>query len=338
MRIPTKGQFSGCLIGQCLGDALGSPLEGHSPEECDRYVREILRRGHAGEMARFPYPFGQYTDDSQLARELLQSYVSYGCFDPEDYAKRIASIFREARIVGRGRATEEAAARLLQNIPWHQAGTPPPSAGNGSAMRAAPVGLMSYDKPQELIRAAHDQGYITHQDRRCTAGAVAIAGSVALVLEVDLINTHDFILQLSEWVRFIDEAFASYIAHLQEWLKLTPEEAVKLISKAGMSNDYHDRWSGISPFVIGSVLWSIYSFLRSPDNYWETICTAIQVGGDVDTIAAMAGAISGAHLGIDAIPRRLASKLTDQGTWGYEDLLNLSEKAYEIKMHSIRTA
>jgi ADP-ribosylglycohydrolase len=338
MKIHIRERFSGCLIGQCLGDALGFPLEGYSPEECDRYVREVLRRGSAGDISRLPYSFGQYTDDSQLARELLQSYVSCGCFDPEDYAKRIASIFKEGHIVGIGRATEEAAIRLLQNIPWHQAGTPPPSAGNGSAMRAAPVGLMFYDKPQELIRAAHDQGRITHRDRRCSAGAVAIAGSVALAIRMDSINTHDFILRLSEWVGLIDSAFASYITHLQEYLKLTPEKAIEFIANTGMTHDYHDQWQGISPFVIGSVLWSLYAFLRSPDDYWETICTAIQVGGDVDTTAAMAGAISGTHLGLSAIPRRLASKLTDQGKWGYEDLLNLSEKAYETKMHSIRTA
>jgi ADP-ribosylglycohydrolase len=44
------------------------------------------------------------------------------------------------------------------------------------------------------------------------------------------------------------------------------------------------------------VLWSLYSFLRSPEDYWETVCTAIAVGGDVDTTAAMAGAVSGAYL------------------------------------------
>jgi hypothetical protein len=50
------------------------------------------------------------------------------------------------------------------------------------------------------------------------------------------------------------------------------------------------------------VLWSLYSFLTSPDGYWETICTAIAVGGDVDATAAMAEAMSGAFLGLDAIP------------------------------------
>ena len=92
MAVPREEQFSGCLIGQCLGDALGFPVEGSSPAICRRYVEEILKGGRAGERGRRGIPFGQYTDDSQLARELLESYVACKKFDPEDYARRIAAI------------------------------------------------------------------------------------------------------------------------------------------------------------------------------------------------------------------------------------------------------
>ena len=50
-------------------------------------------------------------------------------------------IVRDGRIVGRGQSTTKAATRLAMGVPWQEAGTPPPTAGNGSAMRAAPVGL-----------------------------------------------------------------------------------------------------------------------------------------------------------------------------------------------------
>jgi hypothetical protein len=47
--IPREQQFSGSLIGQCLGDALGFVVEGHPPEACQRYVEEVLKKtGHAG--------------------------------------------------------------------------------------------------------------------------------------------------------------------------------------------------------------------------------------------------------------------------------------------------
>jgi ADP-ribosylglycohydrolase len=186
MDILLKERFSGCLIGQCLGDALGFPVEGYPPAVCRRYVSEILKSGISGE-------FGQYTDDSQLARELIQSYVSCGKFVPRNYAGHIAAIFHERRIVGRGRATEEAAFRLISGISWERSGTPSPSAGNGSAMRAGPIGLMFFNVPDQLVRAACDQGRITHQDPRCSAGAVAIAGAVSLALRMRPVRKKDFL-------------------------------------------------------------------------------------------------------------------------------------------------
>jgi len=87
--------------------------------------------------------------------------------------------FFEDRIVGRGRATEQAAQRLALGVPWAKAGTPTPSAGNGSAMRAGPVGLMCHGDWDALVHTACTQSRITHTDPRCLAGAVVIAGAVA---------------------------------------------------------------------------------------------------------------------------------------------------------------
>jgi len=336
--LPRKDQFSGCLIGQCLGDALGFVVEGFSPDACKRYIEDILKTDRAGEFGRFPFNFGQYSDDSQLARELLQSYSACKRFDPKDYAERIKTIFQEKRIIGWGQATKDAASRLINGIPWEEAGTPAPSAGNGSAMRAAPVGLFFFDDINLLIQGAYDQGRITHKDSRCSAGAIAISGAVALVLQGKPINPDLFLGTLSDWSGRIEPFFATELKKLIEWISLPPDEAVTFISKAGIDVDYLDEneWEGITPFVISSVLWSLYSFLRTPEDYFETICTAIEVGGDVDTTAAMAGAISGAYLGLDAIPSHLSHLLTDRGTWGFNELVELANQCYEIKMKGIK--
>src|SRR5262245_4871171 len=143
MGSPDVNKFAGCLIGQCLGDALGFIVEGQPTAACSSYVDDVVRTGNVGHLRRGRYPFGQYSDDSQLARELVLSIVDRGNFDAVDYAGRIAALFREDRIVGRGLATQAAADRLIRGIPWHEAGAPPPSAGNGSAMRAGPVGLFA---------------------------------------------------------------------------------------------------------------------------------------------------------------------------------------------------
>jgi ADP-ribosylglycohydrolase len=71
--------------------------------------------------------------------------------------------------------------------------------------------------------------------------------------------------------------------------------------------------------------------LRTPEDYWETVCTAIVAGGDVDTTGAMAGAISGAHLGLERLPPELAHQLNDRGTWGFEELVELALRCHAIK-------
>lgn len=330
MTIPTRDRFTGCIIGQCLGDALGFPVEGFPPHACEQYVEEFLSRSGTMPEGRDGYRFGQYTDDSQLARELIQSYVECGRFDPDNYAGRIAAIFQEDRIVGRGLATDQAARRLAAGVPWQEAGTPAPSAGNGTAMRAAPIGLIFADSPKDLIRVADDQGRITHTDRRCSAGSVAIAGCVALALNRTF-ESEEWLVQLAEWVAIIDEAFGQHILKLREWLKLSPEDAVMPISRCGVAPGYRDSWKNISPFVVSSVLWSLYSFFKSPDDYMEIVRTAIVVGGDVDSTAAMAGAIAGTYLGIDGLPADLSRIITDQGTWEYNELVNLAHRCYDLK-------
>lgn len=115
------------------------------------------------------------------------------------------------------------------------------------------------------------------------------------------------------------------------WVRLRREGAAEFITGLGRTDEGSEgEERGITPFVTSSVLWSLYSFLMSPDDYWETICTAIAVGGDVDTTAAMAGAMSGAFLGIDAMPEDLARRVTDRGTWGFDDLVKLSRNCHKL--------
>ena len=324
-----QSKFTGCLIGQCLGDALGYPIEGMGEDKCSHFIYNKVKVWFDGVLSDDEWT-GQYTDDSQLARELLESLIKNDGFIPEDYANRIALIFKDNRIVGRGLATEQAANRLLQGIYWKEAGCPPPSAGNGTAMRAAPVGLFYYKDSQKLIQVAHEQGWITHQDPRCSAGSIAIASAVALSLTCDKIDVNIFVNTLSEWMRDYSPEFADLVLKLTDWVDLNPYEAIEEIGHAGKPKDYIDEWPGISPFVIPSVLWSLYSFLRYPDSYWEAISTAISVGGDVDTTGAMTGAISGAFLGIDALPQHLTTKLQDNGTWRYPELVKLSEQCFQL--------
>lgn len=316
---------AGCLLGQCLGDALGFPVEGFPADECEDYLEAVVKPAWFRHKPDALFGFGQYTDDSQLARELLVSLAEHGGFNPEDYAARISDLFTTNKIVGRGLACDDAAGRLAQGIAWDEAGCPAPNAGNGTAMRAAPAGMIYYNDPDKMIEVARVQGWITHRDPRCDAGSIAIAGAVMLAMH-DNVEPSEFCSQLSDWMEPAEPDFAELVRELPQVLDEPPHQAVRAISVAGFPPGGKPNWPGISPFVVPSVLWSLYCFLRTPDNVFESLWHSLACGGDVDSTAAMTGAISGAYVGVEELPEHLVSQLHDHGTWGRDQLLELVDE------------
>ena len=68
---------------------------------------------------------------------------------------------------------------------------------------------------------------------------------------------------------------------------------------------------GRSVAVNESMPFAVYSFLKHPKSFEECLFCAILNGGDRDTLGAMAGAISGSYLGIEAMPHSWRQKLED---------------------------
>jgi poly(ADP-ribose) glycohydrolase ARH3 len=322
--VRTAHHLIGCLLGQALGDALGFVVEARPPDVAEAYVRDWLLAGRAGDRAPPGYPFGQYSDDTQLARELLISVREAGGWNPTAFAARVAELFRTGADVGAGEGTRGAARRLLAGTSWLESGTPPPYAGNGSAMRAAPLGLLFAGDPAALRTAAREQSRVTHLDPRCAAGAVAVAGAALLATAPGPLDPREVLRRLTVWVEAEDSSVGRAVAGVEAWLPLEPSAAAARLRADGLDPGHVSPWLGISAFVTPSVAWSLYAFLRTPDDYWTAVCTAIAVGGDTDTMGAIAGALAGARLGPDALPTDLLGRLTDRGGWGASDLAQLA--------------
>jgi ADP-ribosylglycohydrolase len=319
---PGPAQRAGCLLGLALGDALGFVVEAEPPGVARAYVAE-LRAGRAGLRTHPGFPFGQYSDDTQLARELLLSVREAGCFDPAGFGRRLADLFTRGQDVGAGPGSRAAALRLARGVSWSDAGTPPPYAGNGSAMRAAPLGLVFPDRAR-LVEAAVGQSRLTHQDPRCAAGALTMAAAAAMAARPGAVDPDLWLEELSAAVAPVDEPFAEALRALRGWAGQDAETATRELPSFGCDPPDGTRWLGVSAHVIPSVLWALYAFLRSPDSYWDTVCTAIEAGGDTDSTAAMAGALAGARLGRAGLPEPLIGQLTDRGRWNSAALEELA--------------
>jgi ADP-ribosylglycohydrolase len=326
----------GCILGQALGDALGFVVEAEAPEVAAAYVEGWLLGGRAGERARPDFGFGQYSDDTQLARELLRSFADNAGWNPAAFSGLLAQLFHDGREVGAGPGTRAAALRLLDGVPWQESGTPAPYAGNGSAMRAAPLGLLFPGAHEDMLRAVREQSRITHRDPRCAAGAIAVAGAVALATEPGAVDRAEFLARLAGWVEGEDASVADAILGLAQWGDLPPDAAARHVHRIGLDAPHSEPWMGISAFVTPSVVWSLYAFLRSPDDYWATVCTAIRVGGDTDTMAAIAGAVSGSRLGLAALPLPLVDLLNDRGTWRAGELTEVARACGRLLSSSDR--
>jgi ADP-ribosylglycohydrolase len=326
----TADAVAGSLLGLALGDALGFAVEGSPRNAAAGYASELRRRGGLAVRDPHGFRFGQYSDDTQLARELLASVVdSGGHWRPERFARRLGELFHRGADVGAGPGTRGAALRIASGESWTVAGTPAPYAGNGSAMRVGPLAALYAGRVGELRTVAEEQSGVTHQDSRCAAGAVAIAGAVGIALSGSALDRRALLEALAEWTKPIDPGTARALEALVDWLGLPPETAAVRIRGLGLGLAAATRapTEGFTPFVTTTVLWSLYAFLRSPDDYLEAVATAIAGGGDTDTTAAMTGAIVGARLGQPALPVALVERLEDRGEWRASELEALARQS-----------
>jgi ADP-ribosyl-[dinitrogen reductase] hydrolase len=138
-----RGRFTGCLLGLACGDALGQPVEAF-PAERIRLEHGEIRDFLAGD-PRLPMPLGagQWTDDTQMALEIARSIVRRKSVDPADIAAEFLADHEAAGIRFSGFTVTYALKRLKKGIPWERSGLDDEqTAGNGSAMRVAPVELL----------------------------------------------------------------------------------------------------------------------------------------------------------------------------------------------------
>ncbi len=281
--------FLGSTLGTFVGDALGEPVEGwpHSAIHS--------RFGLLGRMVREE---GRYTDDTQMMIGILETLAEKGEFDPAVCANKFQKNFEPDR--GYGRRIFGVMERIKQGMPWDQVGTD--SFGNGGAMRIAPIGCFYYDDLEAIKKDAILSTRITHNHPEGLAGAVAQATAVGLAFQHgqsnDPINAEQFLDRIIPQVIDIDKGFTASLDDLRLIPPGSKIEAIEAIS---------DRY-GLNLKAIESIPPAIGAFLLT-ETFEDAVILAVNLGGDTDTIGAMAGAIAGAYYGYDLIPQEWLDSL-----------------------------
>ncbi|GAC1548923.1 MAG: ADP-ribosylglycohydrolase family protein [Herpetosiphon sp.] len=301
---PALDRYTGTLVGGAIGDALGRPVEGRSPAQLQARYGELrdYHRWHGWKSG----PRGTITDDTQLTMLIAESLLAQGFIDPDDIARRLVDWLPIGR--GKGHATTAAVRRLERGVPWYSAGEE--SAGNGAAMRSAPVGLRYWNDPIRLRHAAVLSALPTHRHPMGIAGAVAMAAATAWLVTCSP----------ADW------SPAAFVAAVQKAIMGLETEAVPERRDPNVRSTLHDRIGELptlletpphdvfarlfnGAYVLESLPAALYCFMRTPHDVEQTLLLAVNAGHDADTVAAMAATLGGALNGYNGLPARLLPEL-----------------------------
>jgi poly(ADP-ribose) glycohydrolase ARH3 len=294
---------AGVLIGTFTADAVGAPWEGRSPTPAGAGELRLDESLAKGEL--------RYTDDTQMTLALAEHLCDDPEVDPEGLARTFGDHFESDR--GYGAGTREVVRLWGEGVPVGDAATTPfpeGSFGNGAAMRVAPVGVLWAHDPGALAAAARRSALVTHAHPVGVEAAVIQARAAGLATVrgrfgpeelaelAELAGTHDLAEGLRQAVRLCAER---------------PDQPVEAAMELGTAPVAHRS--------LPAALW----LAATSERFEDGVSRALELGGDVDTVAAMAGAVLGAAGGLDAIPPAWVAALED-GPRGRTYALRLAER------------
>jgi ADP-ribosyl-[dinitrogen reductase] hydrolase len=283
----------GVLLGLACGDALGRPVEFEPPQTIQNehgIIREMLADGAHGK------PAGTVTDDTDLAMCIARSLDERRRFDPEDIAARFLEWYNDDPF-SIGLTSKWAMYDLSTGFPWDEAGKRAwegDNAGNGSVMRCAPLALAYQDDPSTLVEVSKQSSVITHYDPRCVYGCAVLNLTLAEI---------------------IDGADAPLRTALDRVEREAPTELVDALRPVCRSAAPRVDSKTLEPsgYVVDTLQTALCDGL-SAESAEEGIVTAVNRGGDADTIGAVTSAVIGARFGKAALPDRWLEVINETST------------------------
>ncbi len=280
-----------------MGDSIGLPAEGLSPSRArklfpGRWRHRLLING------------GMVSDDTDHTVFVAQSLLAHPD-SVELFMRRLSRCLRWWFLSlppGIGFATVRSILRSWVISPLRSGVY---SAGNGPAMRSAPIGAFFASSPKRMNDYVQASTRLTHTDPRALTGAKAVAliagWSIRDQLE-ERPELQDFLELLQqagsedpEWETVIDSISAAYGQRL----------SVKQFAESlGLSK-------GISGYVYHTVPVVVYAWYLHFGSFEDTLSSVLSCGGDTDTTGAISGALAGAVTGEGGIPADWMKGLND---------------------------
>ena len=307
---PRFSRAYGALAGLALGDALGMPTQAMSPAQIRAVYGRItgLVDGDASQPYAPGMPAGSVTDDTEQAL-LVASLLVRGrgtssgrvALDAGEFAHALLdwedSMIERGSLDLLGPSTKAALERV-------RAGEDPLSVGgagttNGAAMRVTPIGIaVSTADPEAFADAVWSSCQVTHATRQGFQSAALVAAAVSMGIDWDTPSASDMTALLWKALTYVDS--------LPERGAWTPDPDVVAATRRAMQLVANPASSSLECLVeqVGTSVASAQAIpmafaLLARDPSPQALLDAANIGGDTDTIGAIAGAILGAALGFE---------------------------------------
>jgi len=339
MSVPSRlDRVRGSLLGLAIGDALGAPLEGLSPQQIRAHY-QVITDYVDGVKAWKKKPFrwrlpGLYTDDTQQALALIDVLLGAGKVDLD----RLAEVYVEMATPDLGHAGahrgvsksfRKVLADLKRGVSPRETGQA--SAGIGAATRIAPVGLYHAGDPEALFDAVMAASLMTHRDIRSLSGAMAVALAVVRLLNLaDTRPNPSFVLWLAADVAKAEDRIAAEfagsvnslgahrrslstaIANVDAVLEMPRDRALNALveqaNRHGPESGVRRATQGFPPSCIPTCLY----LLLTTESIEEALVDIVNLGGDTDSAGAILGSFAGALYGTNPIPDRWLAGLQNR--------------------------
>ncbi|WP_231747258.1 ADP-ribosylglycohydrolase family protein [Auraticoccus cholistanensis] len=311
--------MAGVLVGQACGDALGVPYEFGS-----RALGEHPTMLGGGLGAYAP---GEFSDDTQMAVCIAQVAATGADLTSDAALDEVATAFLEwqrlgatdignqtARVLGAALRTEGPVGRRMTEAARRDLAVHPRGgAGNGALMRTAVVGLTRLDDRRLTADAAAAVAALTHPDPDAVASCVLWSEAVRRAVvdrELDVHSGLDLLPvgQRDRWRALLDEA--------------TQEQPSRFLRNGWTVTALQAAWSSIVHTPVPAEEPAAGSF--GCLHLQHVLETAIRIGHDTDTVAAIAGGLLGAYWGVSAVPARWRRKVHGWPGVRVRDLVTLS--------------
>uniref|UniRef100_A0A8C5E6Z4 ADP-ribosylhydrolase ARH3 n=1 Tax=Gouania willdenowi TaxID=441366 RepID=A0A8C5E6Z4_GOUWI len=312
-------RLRGALVAAVLGDCVGGEFEGAEEVPLDSVLKHLDSLDEEAKGSGIL----EYSDDTAMARCVVQSLLTRAGFDEQDMARRFAKEYSASPGRGYGSGVIQVLKKLsspqLRDVyqPARDQFNGRGSFGNGGAMRASPFAL-AFPDLSDVKRFARLGAMLTHSCSLGYNGAILQAMAVHLSLHGALELPQQFISRLisemeeveddeltrmdARILKEADKPFCERLHRVRDLMGRNKVSIEEVISELG---------NGIAalhsvPTAIFCVLHCLQPRDCLPVSYGgleRTLAYCLALGGDTDTIACMAGAIAGAHYGIEGVPQ-----------------------------------